>query len=295
MGAAVALSSSATRRMPCCPMPGKAPARLSRTPTSSRAGSRLAPIRSRPLPTSAASASRACMACSGSPCPMLASSTCAIARRRRTRSPPAKAASTATPSVSGVTIPLADGTKSLLFPPLMLREARSIAASIYRDPSRLDQTRPALLRLCQVGRNVLGRGWSRFVAQSRKGLLDLGRGERRGSCLVDLPPDRQWRPRRRDNHIDRGCDQLIETALHHGGNIRRQWAAPFAGHRQGFEPAVTNMRKDLHQRGKEDLNLAAQEAGQCLTAAAIGNMEHIDPGGCFQEFALEMWKRPDAG
>ena len=37
IGAAAASSSSATRRMPCCPMPGKAPARRSRTPTFSRA------------------------------------------------------------------------------------------------------------------------------------------------------------------------------------------------------------------------------------------------------------------
>ena len=55
------------------------------------------------------------------------------------------------------------------------------------------------------------------------------------------------------------------------------------------------MRKDLDQCGKKDLNLATQEARQCLTAAAIGNMDHIDPGSRFQEFALEMWKRPDAG
>src|SRR5438552_844746 len=67
--------------------------------------------------------------------------------------------------------------------------------SIDRDASPLDQTRPALLRLCQIGRNLLGRGWSRFGAQCRKRLLDLGRGERRGSGLVDLPPDRQRRPR----------------------------------------------------------------------------------------------------
>ena len=46
--------------------------------------------------------------------------------------------------------------------------------SINRDPSPLDQMQPALLRLRQIGRNVLGRGWSRFGAQSRKGLLDLG-------------------------------------------------------------------------------------------------------------------------
>src|SRR5947199_2811972 len=118
---------------------------------------------------------------------------------------------------------------------------------------------------------------------------------RRCSCVVDLPPVLQWRPRWRVDHIDRGCDQLIEAALHHGGNTRRQWAVPFAGHSQGFEPAVTNMRKDLDQCGKKDLNLATQEARQCLTAAAIGNMDHIDPGSRFQEFALEMWKRPDAG
>src|SRR2546430_14970789 len=114
------------------------------------------------------------MGCSGVAWPLRVSSPCAIGRRRQRRPPPAKAASTATPIGSGVTIPLADGTKSLLFPPPMLRETESIAASINRDPSRLDQTRPSLLRLYQVGRNVLGRGWSRFVAQSRKGLLDLG-------------------------------------------------------------------------------------------------------------------------
>ena len=59
-------------------------------PTSSGAGSMPAPIRSKPLPISVASASRACMGCSGFPCPMSASSTCATARLKRTRSLPAK-------------------------------------------------------------------------------------------------------------------------------------------------------------------------------------------------------------
>ena len=100
-----------------------------------------------------------------SPCPMRASSTCATARRRRERSPPARAACTATPIGSGVTIPSADGTRSLSSPRPMRREAQSIEASISRDPSGLDQTRPAVLRLGQIGRNLLGRGCSRFVAQ----------------------------------------------------------------------------------------------------------------------------------
>src|SRR4051794_15864169 len=117
----------------CCPMPGKAPARRSRTPTSSRAGSKRAAIRPKPLPISAASASRACTACSGSPSPMPASSTCATARRRRTRSPPAEAASTAAPTGSGATIPSANGTRSLSFPPPTRPEAERSEYLLWRD------------------------------------------------------------------------------------------------------------------------------------------------------------------
>jgi hypothetical protein len=113
--------------------------------------------------------------------------------------------------------------------------------------------------------------------------------------LIDLPPDRQRRPRRRDNDVDRGCDELIEAALQHGRKIWCQWAAPFAGHSQSFQPAVTNMRKDLNQCGKEDMNLATQEARQRLPAAAIRNMDHLDLRRRFEEFALEMRKRADAG
>src|SRR3954453_11925410 len=119
--------------MQCCPMPGKAPARPSRTPTSSRAGSTLAAIRSRPLAISAASASRACTGCSGSPSPMPASSTCATARRRRTRSPPAKAACTAAPTGSGATIPSGNGTRSLSFPPPTRPEAERSEYLLWRD------------------------------------------------------------------------------------------------------------------------------------------------------------------
>src|SRR6476620_9630956 len=134
--------------MPCCPMPGKAPPRLSRTPTSSRAGSRLAAIRSRPAAISAVSASRACMGCSGSPSPMPASSTCATARCRRSRSPPAKAASTATPTGSGATIPLANGTKRRLFPPPTLRDGMGAGARDQARRYRLRARRdPAGIRL----------------------------------------------------------------------------------------------------------------------------------------------------
>src|SRR4051812_18070078 len=116
--------------MPCCRTPGRAPARLSRTPISSRAGSTRAAIRSRPLPTSAACASRACTGCSGSPSPTPASSTCTTARRRRRRSTPAKAASKAIPNGSGATIPSANGTRSRLFrPPTRLEVERSKASS----------------------------------------------------------------------------------------------------------------------------------------------------------------------
>ena len=55
------------------------------------------------------------------------------------------------------------------------------------------------------------------------------------------------------------------------------------------------MRKDLDQCGKKDLNLATQEARQCLTAAAIWDMNHLDLRSRFQELTLKMRKRPDAG
>src|SRR5258706_8841046 len=47
--------------------------------------------------------------CSGSRCPTPASSTCATARRKNSRSAPARAASTAAPNGSGVTIPSPNG------------------------------------------------------------------------------------------------------------------------------------------------------------------------------------------
>src|SRR5207249_9887534 len=100
---------------------------------------------------------------------------------------------------------------------------------------------------------------ARLVALRRpmsQRLLDLGRGERRGSGLVDLPPDRQRRPRWRDNDVDRGCDELIEPALHHGRKIRSQRAAPFAGHSQPFHPTITYLRNNLNQCEKDNLILA---------------------------------------
>jgi hypothetical protein len=106
------------------PNAGQGACKLSKTPTSWLAGSMPAAIRPRPLPISAASAFRACMACSAFPSPTPASSTCATQRRRSNRSLPAPAASTATPNGCGATIRLANGTRNLLFLAPTQRERR---------------------------------------------------------------------------------------------------------------------------------------------------------------------------
>src|SRR6516162_4916479 len=241
--------------MPCCPMPGRAPARLSRTPTSSRAGLRPAAIRPRPSPISAASAFLACMGCNGSPSPTLASSTCATARRRRRGSPPASAASTATPTGSGDTIPSANGPKSLLSPSPMRHEGCPPAAqnkaaglphgktrsSIDRDAGRLHDFGPAKLLLCNVRRQLFRRGLFRFGAHPGKGVLDLRAGERTSHGLAQLLPDGNRSAGRRDNEIDRRGDESIESALHHGRELRRQGAAPFARYSQAPQAAVTDI------------------------------------------------------
>ena len=82
-GAAVVFSSSAMPPMPCCRMPGKAPARPSRIPISSRAGLPPKAIRQKPSATSAVSASRACTPCSACRWRTRVSSTCATAPSKR--------------------------------------------------------------------------------------------------------------------------------------------------------------------------------------------------------------------
>ena len=98
-----------------------------------RAGCRLTATRLRPSPISGASASLAFMGCSNSRSPMPASSTCAIARRRRRQSPLARAASTVPPTGSGATIPLSNGTKRLPFPPLTLPDIGSAGTCLFRN------------------------------------------------------------------------------------------------------------------------------------------------------------------
>src|SRR4051812_49281494 len=62
---------------------------------------------------------------------------------------------------------------------------------------------------------------------------------------------------------------------------------------QSPQLAVPDIREHLGQGGEQNLDLACQQAGQGLTAAAIGNVVHIDLGARLQELALEMGKRSD--
>ena len=79
------------------------------------------------------------------------------------------------------------------------------------------------------------------------------------------------------------------------GKLWCQWAAGFARDGQPPQTTVADMRQHLGQGGEQNLNFPAQQASQGLVAAAIRNVADIDLSPCFQQFALEMWKRSDTG
>ena len=60
-------------------------------------------------------------------------------------------------------------------------------------------------------------------------------------------------------------------------------------------PALPDIRKHLGQGGEENLDLAAEQAGQGQTAAAIGDVVDIDLRARLQKFAFDMRKRSDPG
>src|SRR5262245_13308066 len=120
-------------------------------------------------------------------------------------------------------------------------------SSIDRDPCCLHDSGPELLLLRQIGSQSLRRMRPRGGADLRERLLDFVAGQRAAHGVAQLLPDCEVRARRRDHEIDRGGDELIESALHHGGKLGCQRTAGFAGHGQPAQAAVADVRQQLGQ------------------------------------------------
>src|SRR4029078_13678349 len=78
-----------------------------------------------------------------------------------------------------------------------------------------------------------------------KCFLDFRAGERTSHRFVELLSDGNWSSWRRDNESDRRGYELIEPALHHGRNFRRQRTAGFACHGKSSQATVPNIREHL--------------------------------------------------
>src|SRR5437879_475209 len=136
---------------------------------------------------------------------------------------------------------------------LQLPDIRSSCRSIDRYPRRLHDARPAILLLRHVRRKRFRRGRPGSGTRFRKCLLDLIAGERARHRFAQLPPARKGSAGRRDDEIDRRGDEVIEPALHHGRNDRRERAARLARDRQSPQAAVADIGQHLRQRRKEDV------------------------------------------
>jgi hypothetical protein len=147
--------------------------------------------------------------------------------------------------------------------------------------------------LRQVGSKLLRRRRSCLGTHFRERLLDLIAGKRARRRVVDLLPDGDGCAWRRNNEIDRCGDELIESALHHGWNLRCQRTAGLAGHGQPPQATIANIRQHLGQGREEEMNFAAQKARQSRAAAAIGNVPRFDLSADVQQLALEMRQRAD--
>ena len=134
----------------------------------------------------------------------------------------------------------------------------------------------------------------RLQAELQQPGLDLGRVDGLHGFGVEPGDDFGRRAGRSDDAVP-GQHFVAGKHLCDGGHVGQQCRAPGRGHGDCLELAGLDVRHDFEDRAERQLDLAAQEIGVDLVAAAVRHAGHLDAGHRLEQHGGQMRRRADAG